>query len=404
MPSWCRSQPGTATHLARAPMWSRSWLFTGLALTLSALIIPTAAVASTTARGSGWSIQHVPPPAGAANPGLSGVSCPSATACISVGAYNPSAGGASTLAERWNGIRWSVQSTPNPKTWSFLNAVSCSSASACTAVGYYYPVGPGGASLMLAERWNGTRWSIQSTPNPAGQSGQLLGVSCPSVNACTAVGYSGGTLAEHWNGTHWSIQTTPDPAPKGKSQLLTGVSCPSATACTAVGAYWNTSVGHEVTLAEHWNGTTWSIQSTPNPTGATFSEAGNISCPSVTACTAVGIYNEPSGGLILAERWNGTGWSIQSTPIPAGATSSSLGGVSCTSANACTATGGYTNSAGTGLTLAESWNGTTWSVQSTPNPAGATSSGLGAVSCSSATACTAIGSSNVTPMLAERHA
>jgi len=300
-----------------------------------------AAAVNAAAGSSGWSIQHVPQPRGAMNPGLGGVSCPSGTACTSVGAYNPRAGGASTLAEHWNGTRWSVQSTPNPKTWSFLNAVSCSSASACTAVGYYYPVAPGGAALTFAERWNGKRWSIQATPNPAGQSGQLLGVSCPSASACTAVGYdSSGTLAERWNGKRWSTQTTLNPAPKRKSQLLTDVSCPSAAACIATGAYYNTSVGAEVTLAEHWNGRTWSIKSTPNPTGATFSEAGNVSCTSVSACTAVGVYNTTSGSHILAERWNGKRWSLQTTPNPAGATSSSLGSVSCSSATACTAIGG----------------------------------------------------------------
>ena len=44
-----------------------------------------------------------------------------------------------------------------------------------------------------------------------------------------------------------------------------------------------------------------------------------------------------------------------------------LNGVACTSASACTAVGNQTLA----KTLAERWNGRTWQVQATPNPAGA---------------------------------
>jgi hypothetical protein len=44
-----------------------------------------------------------------------------------------------------------------------------------------------------------------------------------------------------------------------------------------------------------------------------------------------------------------------------------LYGVSCTSATACTAVGYYTNSGGTDVTLAEGWNGTSWAIQVTPS-------------------------------------
>jgi len=41
-------------------------------------------------------------------------------------------------------------------------------------------------------------------------------------------------------------------------------------------------------LAEHWNGSTWAIQATPNPAGAAVSMLSGISCVSSTTCTAVG--------------------------------------------------------------------------------------------------------------------
>ena len=97
-----------------------------------------------------------------------------------------------------------------------------------------------------------------------------------------------------------------------------GVSCTSGTACTAVGHYTN-SAGVQVTLAEIWNGSSWAIQSTPNPSGAKNPVLNAVSCTSSTACTAVGSYTNSAGtDSTLAERRNGTSWTIQSTPAPTG--------------------------------------------------------------------------------------
>ena len=40
----------------------------------------------------------------------------------------------------------------------------------------------------LAEQWDGTNWSFESTPNPVGTLPSLNGVSCSSPGICTAVG------------------------------------------------------------------------------------------------------------------------------------------------------------------------------------------------------------------------
>jgi hypothetical protein len=380
----------------------RLFLHRSLAATVISLIALFFAMGGTTvaatgasaavAAASGWSIQSTPNPSGVSYSILHGVSCASAGACTAVGEYGDGTSDV-TLAEGWNGSTWSIQPTPNPAGGSniTLYGVSCASASACTAVG---GSSNGTTMVTLAERWNGTKWSIQHTPNPTGSSFTFLyGVSCTSVSACTAVGTSSnGTLAERWNGTTWSIQHTPNPT-GGSGILLQGVSCASASACTAVGGY-SKGTAANVTLAERWNGTTWSIQHTPNPTGAQGSGLGTVSCTSASACTAVGAYNTgPTTGGTLAERWNGSTWSIQHTPNPAGGSSIVLGGVSCASATACTAVGDYNNGT-TGVTLAERWNGSTWSIQPTPNPAGAPVSLLNGVSCASATACTAVGGYN----------
>jgi hypothetical protein len=120
--------------------------------------------------------------------------------------------------------------------------------------------------------------------------------------------------------------------------------------------------------------------------GSTLS---GVSCTSARACTAVGHYGNSSGsGQTLAEVWNGK-WSIQPTPNPAGSSGSELTMVSCTSSSACTAVGGYGDDVGEQLMLAEAWNGSNWKVQRNPNP-GTGGSSVAGVSCSSGT-CTAVG-------------
>ncbi|HXP20551.1 MAG TPA: hypothetical protein VN840_12985 [Streptosporangiaceae bacterium] len=260
------------------------------------------------------------------------------------------------------GKGWTIQPTPviSSSYWGIasiqLTGVSCASASSCTSVGSYFYVyghgrahGPQGGTL--AEHWNGSKWKVQATPSPSRFS-TLTGVSCASATRCTAVGYTygGGTLAEHWNGRKWTIQATRSPS---SSSGLTGVSCASATRCTAVGS---TGSG---TLAERWNGRKWTIQATPiqPSTGSYFA---SVSCVSVTSCTATGVGIDKVSGnpIALAERWNGRSWRIQATPNPA-EPAIGLYGVSCDSAISCTAVGSYYTGGATEFffSLAEHWQG-----------------------------------------------
>ncbi len=351
--------------------------------------------------GRRWRIQSTPNPSGATTSTLSDVSCVSREVCTAVGDY-VSAGGTLTLAEAWDGTGWTIQPTPNPSGSTSINlsGVSCVSASACTAVGDYVSAA---GTLTLAEAWDGTSWTIQPTPNPSGSTNSnLSGVSCASATSCTAVGSfsdSTGTftLAERWDGTSWTIQSTANPT--GAGPFLSRVSCTSSSHCTAVGAY-DESACHsgqpctELTLAEAWDGTSWTIQPTPNPAGAAYSDLIGVSCTSAAACTAVGQHADSNGfPVTLAEDWDGTSWTIQSTPNPIGATNpqNALEGVSCTSGTACAAVGSYENSALVPVTLAESWDGTSWTIQPTPNVTGSARQGLASVSCTSTTACTAVG-------------
>jgi hypothetical protein len=359
--------------------------------------------------GVHWALQPSPNPLGAEASSLAGISCGSTSACAAVGTANDHVDGlgGGTLAEQWNGNSWVIE--PAPKipgaitgylSRSELSAVSCTSAGACTAVGHYGAGSGLGYLAGLAERWNGTAWAVQPLPT-SGEFSPLSGVSCPSATSCTAVGiffkskvpYK--VLAERWNGTKWTTQTTPNPA---GDVSMGGVSCTSATACTLVGSY--ESGDNQFTLAERWNGTKWTTQTTPNPAGSAESYLTGVSCTSATACVAVGYASGTKTGSIdvpLAERWNGTTWTIQTTPNPVRSSVTELHGVSCSSATACTAVGSTARpkTGDVDMTLAELWNGKTWAIQSPPSP-GVSGNELDAVFCQPAIPCTAAGDYDTT--------
>jgi hypothetical protein len=348
--------------------------------------------------GRTWSIQPTVAPGGAAYSVLSGVSCSAPDACTAVGYYTNSSGSSFTLAERWNGTTWSLQASVQPAGAADgkLLAVACDSADSCVATGASATVAGFGDAKTLAEVWNGKKWALQSTSNrPFANASELTGVWCAKV--CTATGYnllsSGATqpLVEHWSGgPTWNLQTTPIPGGASYSQL-TGLWCSSADACTAVGSYGG-NISAAKTLAERWNGTAWSIQATPNRSGSTDSELAAVACPTTGTCVAAGSVEAGDGDPVpLAEGRSGGAWSLQSAVIPTGASQSQLFGVSCPSTQSCEAVGSYTVSSVLDQTLAEVWNGTTWSVQATPNPATSTDGVLQGISCPTAGDCEAVG-------------
>jgi hypothetical protein len=325
----------------------------------------------------------------ASNANLNSLSCPGGSACEAVGDYTDGSGHSVTLAEGWNGQRWTVQRARNPAGMdNYLYSVSCASRRDCEAVGY--STDRSHDRTPLAERWNGKTWTDQAAPSSANDLSDqslLLGVSCTNRSDCEAVGYYYdnshvyATLAEKWNGSTWTVQSTPNPAGE-QSDALMSVSCTTGTHCEAVGYYNGTSRG--AALAEEWNGRTWRIQTTPEPTGARSATLLSVSCPSRTHCEAVGSYTDTSRGGGLAEGWNGRAWHVQ-TSLPENGASA----VSCTTVDDCEAVGVDNGSSA----LAEAWNGRTWTLQTTPRPnrGGHHSSNLYSVSCTGNRDCEAAG-------------
>ena len=374
-------------------------------LLLSGLVVGVLSSSPTaSASGSVWSIVPSPNTSPTQINQLNAVSCSGPSACVAVGIYaTPEANPPyntppQTLIESWNGSAWSI--VPSPDTSSTLDnalsAVSCSSPSACVAVG-----GQTGASAhaqTLIESWNGSAWSIVPSPNiSASQDDGLSGVSCSGPSSCVAVGANlpagsaDQTLTELWNGSVWSIVPSPNTSASQDNEL-DAVSCSGPSACVAVGQYYLSPIVSQ-TLIESWNGSAWSIVPSPN-NGSQTNLLRGVSCNNPSACTAIGSY-APSGGSdqTLIESWNGSVWSIVTSPNTSPTQNDELSGVSCTSSSACTAAGYYLLASSDGSaseqTLIESWNGSAWSIVTSPNAS--PTNLLEGVSCNGSSVCTAVG-------------
>ena len=376
--------------------------------------------------GSEWAVQESPNPEGRPFSQLTSVACPSQVACEAAG------WGLKKVSGQWDRVtvgegssegEWSLQPTPDPElpvppepvNQSELGAVSCPSAELCLATGY-----DGNFSRAFGQVWDGAEWQagkyLDRLP------GDPQGLACPTQEECLAVGHDGTAASVELWGDFPSLGWYPLeelqlPAIEGAEATLSDVSCPSEEACTAVGHYTAEGTTRPLALRlareEPW---LWSatLQSAAAPESGA-AELSDVSCPSASSCTAVGSHE----GQTFAEAWDGSAWSISATPDPEGAESSSLESVSCSSAGACTAVGSYTYEALTeeqeeqleewgvseeelremGLlaevkrTLILRFNGSSWSIQGAPTPSPDLNwAQLRDVSCASASSCVAVGS------------
>jgi hypothetical protein len=396
--------------------------------------------------GTAWILQTLPTFFGASATELNDVKCLSATACFAVGMYTSTSGTKGALALSWNGTTWTIQATPTPAgaTITHLRSISCTATTECTAVG---DAQISGVLKTLAMRWNGTAWSLQTTPNPSSYNSlHLKGVACTSATSCLAAGDLTTSVAHNglllsWNGTTWSIASPAPPA----GNALADIACASAVHCLAVGdtggltwpgvgpsiAHWDGSTwttlfnsgfiatqtpdvscggvddcmvvgsyldfvtGIRSPIARHWNGTTWSESKPPvsSPGSGAQYILNGVSCASAARCIAVGSGNAQA----LAESWNGTTWTQLTVATPAGAVTTAFQQVWCSLANSCSAVGNYSDSSGNVLPLYETWDGTSWTIQPvTTLPAGYSNFALFDVQCTAAAHCTAVGKATVT--------
>jgi hypothetical protein len=250
-----------------------------------------------------------------------------------------------------------------------LAGVAAASPTTAWAVGRYYN---GTAESTMIETLTGGVWEQESSPNPGGSTHNnfLNAVAATSATNAWAVGdYSTTnsnllTLIVRWNGTTWS--QVPSPSPSTSLNELLGVAATSANNAWAVGLYANSHNALQ-TLIEHWNGTAWKRMPSPDPGGSTRSNIiYAVAAGSASNAWAVGGYFNSGGANVpLAEHWTGTSWKAVPTPSIGTPAGGSLAGVTVLSGRSAWAVGSY--SSGTNHTLAEHWNGASWHRTPTPD-------------------------------------
>jgi hypothetical protein len=346
-----------------------------------------------TSGASGWAPLAHSPDANGNNNELAGVSCSSATSCMAVGHYN-SKGVAQSLTVELAHSSWTVTASPDKGTsTNQLSAVSCAPATAqCATVGYFNDVISGYSDVVpqtLSEAWSGTSWATTSTADALAPDVGLNDVSCPTSTSCTAVGsYESGAgarqvLIEELANGAWAA--VPGQSPSATSNDLGAVSCPSSSACVAVGFYATAKT--DQALVERWSGGAWSVSPTPDE-GTGYNQLNGVSCASATSCVAVGFYSAAGGSRVLIESLANGSWTATAGPALA-ASASYLESVSCASSGSCVAVGYYYNGAAR-RALVESLSDGIWTVDRSPN-VGAGDNLLDAVSCWSPTSCAAAG-------------
>lgn len=333
---------------------------------------------------------------------LTSLACVAATNCRAVGYVGTNVFNEGPLAARWNGTRWvdSPITADTGEPTNILEGVACASTSFCWAVGSTEEAEAPYSLTPLADLWNGNRWAAATTPAPASNFAALEGVACVSRSDCWAVGSyhdasgAAAPYAERWTesneGSHWAIGKIADPA-GARAGTLHSVACESSRDCLAVGSY-TTAAGKVLTLAEHFDGTRWSITSPKNPADAKVgSYLDGVACSGPSSCTAVGYAATTDASFQpLAERWDGSGWSLATVPGEKGASGSFLNAVACGSTTSCWAVGYWTSAAGVFPFVARS-STRTWRTVRAPGPAGPTETFLTSVACRSATSCLAVG-------------
>jgi hypothetical protein len=343
--------------------------------------------ASLSGGGCAWCIVTSPDPGTTTNL-VTGVVALSTSDIWAVGEEesSSSSGPSQTLTMHWDGSQWSVVASPTPGWGAYLYGVTAISAKNVWAVGDEYT---SSGTLTLIEHWNGTAWSVVSSPNPASSTSNTLNsVTAISANDIWAVGVdsivgagkdgnsgggSTGTLIEHWNGTVWSIVTGRNPSTS--LNQLNSVAAVSTSNVWAVGYESDVKANRDKTLVEHWNGHTWSVVASPN----VLSADGGLSSVTVISghnLWAVGTSHNRNSGQIntLIEQWNGSKWSIVTSPNPS-SFDNVLRSVSAVSAKDVWAVGvdfgtpniGGNSGGGFDVTLVEHWNGTAWKVVSSSN-------------------------------------
>ena len=248
---------------------------------------------------------------------------------------------------------------PNDNT---LSAIAAIAPDDVWAVGYYSDTG---RYKTLTQHWDGSAWSVVPSPNPGSYNNILRGVAASASNDVWAVGDYNFTpahptrhlLTMRWDGAQWNVVPNPDPG-GNYDNALNSVKAFSANSAVAVGFYRRYAF---LDLRMHWSGA-WSESFTPT---VYLGNLASVDGRAANDVWAVGTSPNASGyAQPLTEHFDGSTWSVVSSPsLP---DNSYLYGVSVVSTNDVWAVGAtYVNQ--NPHSVIEHWDGTAWSIVPAPD-------------------------------------
>jgi hypothetical protein len=165
------------------------------------------------------------------------------------------------------------------------------------------------------------------------------------------------SLANHFDGTAWSVVPTPNTGPNFNT--LFGVAASGGRAW-AVGVHLDGAFRARA-LVETWDGARWSIVSSPQP-GTERDILFGASATSTSDVWAVGDQQGANGKFeTLVEHFDGVRWSAVPSPDP-GSVGNHLYGVRAIEPDDVWAVGQQVGATGPERTLVEHWDGRRWSV------------------------------------------
>jgi hypothetical protein len=293
------------------------------------------------------------------------------------------------FAEHFNGTSWTSVPTPALPVDTYTgSSYARFTGVAAVSSNDVWAVGGGGSNGALIEHWNGTAWSVVTSPE-GGNGGNptipfpnsIAAVTAISANDVLAVGEnsSGGALVEQWNGTTWNaIADTGALVVSGSDH--TDLIAISADSPTDIWALERNAAGTE-NLPEYLihstdGGTTWSQVVATGGTSLTAISPTDVWITTNPVTKELSLADVTTAGF---EQWNGTTLiAVPAAPTPAPPTSSEhistfFNGITAISANDIVAVGvtqtfkndGTIAGGETGSTpLIEQWNGTSWSIVS----------------------------------------
>ena len=205
-----------------------------------------------------------------------------------------------TFALKRGSAGWRRMSSVDPGAGlSSFDHVSVISRRKAWAVGTRWDAA--GNHLVLIERWNGRRWSVE----PVSMNGLLHGIHARTPKDVWAVGRTvrNGqlrTLTLHFNGRRW--RRIPSPNVNTRPHILNAVHASGRNDAWAVGYHYG-----DKAIAMHWNGDRWRLTDLPDLGGRSESELRGVSTFG-NEVVAVGYVSTPRQGfesLVLQRKSSG---------------------------------------------------------------------------------------------------